>query len=140
MAVPTALPVTMPPDVIEAMPDALLLQAPPVVASVRPEVPPKHTVTGTGAIGAGVALTEIVAVAGQAPIVYDIVAVPAVRPVTTPPETLATAGALLLHMPPEVASVNVTVPPVQTVAPAGDIAAGAALTVATVITEQPEIE
>lgn len=64
---------------------------------------------------------------------------PAVNPDTIPPETVATAGVLLLHMPPEVASDRVTVPPVHTVGLAGSIAPGAVLIVATVLAEQPEI-
>ena len=55
-------------------------------------------------------------------------AVPEAAPLTMPPATVA-APLLLLHAPPEVASVNVTVPPMQILADVGDIAAGPATTV-----------
>ena len=67
-----------------------------------------------------------------------MVDVPAVTPVTVPPTTVA-LPLLLLHTPPEVASFRVVVRPVQTEAVAGVIAAGALLTVATVVAEQPAI-
>lgn len=54
VAVPTELPVTTPPAETDAMPVALLLHAPPAVASVKVVVPPKQTVTGVGAMAIGV--------------------------------------------------------------------------------------
>jgi hypothetical protein len=77
----------------------------------KPEIAP--------AFGSG--FTVIVAVAAPEPqkadaTVYDIVAVPAVTPPTTPVAlTLAIPGAVLLHEPPVIASDNVVTAPAQTV-------------------------
>ena len=62
VANPPETPVTTPPAVMEAMPAALLLHAPPPVASVNVIVPPVHTSAGTGAIAAGLGLTVTVAI------------------------------------------------------------------------------
>ena len=63
-------------------------------------------------------------------------ATPTEVPVTTPPETVATLVVPVDHAPPEVASVNVTLPPTHTVADAGEMAAGPALTVMTFVAVQ----
>ena len=66
-----------------------------------------------------------------------MVAVPALTPVTTPPETVATPVELLLQVPPGVPSDRVAVVPTQMVtAPAGVMAAGAALIVIVFVTKQ----
>ena len=67
-----------------------------------------------------------------------MVAVPGVRPVTTPVEepTGATALLLLLHTPPVVVSEKVVVEPSQTVA-APDIGAGVWLTNISTTCKQP---
>ena len=57
---PTALPVTIPPELIDAMPEALLIHVPPEVASVKSAAPPKQILTGAGVIGKGAALTVTV--------------------------------------------------------------------------------
>ena len=67
VAVPTELPVTTPPAVIEATPVVLLLHAPPLDASVKVAVPPRQTVTGVGLIAEGVALTVTVVVEEHVP-------------------------------------------------------------------------
>jgi len=59
-----------------------------------------------------------------------------VTPVTVPPTTVA-LPLLLAQTPPDVASVRLVVPPVHTVAVAGEIPTGAEFTVATVVAEQP---
>ena len=66
-----------------------------------------------------------------------MVAVPATTPETTPvTETAATPVTLLLQVPPLVVSVKAKVVPVQTVGEAGEIAAGPASTVTTLVTAQ----
>ena len=63
---------------------------------------------------------------------------PVATPVTTPVagSTVATAGKLLIHVPPAVASVKVTLPVAHTdVGP--DIMAGSGLTVTTMLLRQP---
>jgi hypothetical protein len=138
-AVPADTPVTMPLVPTVAMPVAPLLHVPPGVASARVVVAPTHMAGATGGvIAAGRALTVTGAVTKQVPIAYDIVAVPAATPVTTPPATLAVPEALLLHVPPPVAFVKVVVLPTHTAADKGDIAAGVILTVTALIEEQPE--
>ena len=77
---------------------------------------PVDTVLGeidTTGISVGIIVT--VTVAKLLPTVYVIITVPADTPVTTPVNdpTLAIAGALLLHVPPVVASVRVSVVPTQ---------------------------
>ena len=69
---------------------------------------------------------------------------PADTPVTTPDvgeaivPTVASAVLPLLHVPPDVASVNVVVRPIQTLTPnKGRILAGAVLTVTTAVVKQP---
>ena len=64
-------------------------------------------------------------------------AVPDATPVTSPPDvTDAIPGALVLHVPPEVASVKVVLLPAHTTGlPA--IAAGDAVTVISLVTVQP---
>jgi len=92
---------------------------PPVVLAVKDVVDPIHTV----------AVPEMVVVPGDVltvttcenaaepqlfEIVYDIAAVPAATPLTTPDElTVAIPVLLLLHVPPVTASVNVVVDPVH---------------------------
>ena len=60
-----------------------------------------------------------------------MVEVPALTPVTAPPDdTVATAGVLLVHTPPAVASASVATAPGQTVAvPVMALTTGAGLTV-----------
>jgi hypothetical protein len=68
---------------------------------------------------------------------YEITALPALTPVTTPENIFTDALAELLdQVPPASASVNVIVEPTQT-ADGPDTADGSALTVATDVTTQP---
>jgi hypothetical protein len=97
------------------MPGALLLQVPPVTASVRIVVEAWHTVK-LPVIAAGNGFTVKIAVVVQ-PVgkVYVILVVPASIPDTTPPASIvATVVILLAHVPPAVASVSVVVRPWQT--------------------------
>lgn len=68
-----------------------------------------------------------------------MLAVPKDTPVTTPtPDTLATPGAPLLHVPPLTEFESVTVVPVQIAAPDGVIADGEVSTVIVFVDEQPD--
>ena len=117
VAVPAAAPVTTPPlKPRDAMADDEL-HAPPLAASVKVTVAPAHNDAVpfiVPAFGSGLTVTTLVAFAAPQLLVtvYDIVAVPAAAPVTTPP--LKPRDAMAddeLHAPPLVASVNVTVAP-----------------------------
>jgi len=73
---------------------------------------PVHTATPEPAETSGVAFIVTTAVAVEKHVVYEIVAVPAVLPVTTPDvPMLATVGLLLLHVPPTVEFDRVEVAP-----------------------------
>ena len=131
--------VTTPLLFIVATPVLLLLQVPPPVASARVVVAPTQRVTGVpGVIAAGLLFTVTVASASQLPIVYVIVAVPNVIPVTSPlPSTVATPILLLLHVPPLTLLLSVVLVPMHTDADDGEIVAGAVFTVTLLITVQP---
>ena len=109
-----AIPVTTP--VADTVPAAglLLLQVPPPVRSVNAVVKPAHT-DNVPVIPTGTGFTVTTAVVIQpVPIVYVMVAVPAVAPpVTTPVEEpiVAVPVALLPHVPPVGVSLNVVVAP-----------------------------
>ena len=62
-----------------------------------------------------------------------MISVPEATPVTTPPTTVA-LPLLALQVPPDVASVNVAVLPIQIAVAAGDIGAGLELTVTFFVT------
>ena len=117
LAVPGVTPVTTP-DVLTVATDVLLLlHTPDGVPLVSVSGVPMHTrLLPVVAPGAGTASTVTTAVTAPEAAVYVIVAVPATTPVTTPDElTVATAGVLLLHVPPGVASASVVVPVTHTV-------------------------
>ena len=80
----------------------------------------------------------VVAEQPVAPSMYEMVAVPAVPPITVPvAPTVAIPVELLLHVPPLVASSNAVVAPIhKLVVPV--IVAGDALTVIILVTVQPE--
>jgi len=117
---PAPTPVTTPVEPTVASEVLALLQVPPVVASPRVMVAPTHTVVGpvtVPAVGSG--LTVMVRVATTVPHVlvteYDITAVPASNPVTTPLLlTEAMVGTALLHVPPVTVEVSGDVVPTQT--------------------------
>lgn len=116
----------------------LLLQVPPVVASVMTPVMATHTVDGPlMAPGPGVIVSVRVATQPVGS-VYVMVAVPVTTPVTTPlDEPIATVeGSLLLHDPPADASVSVALAPAHSVA-RPVMAPGSGLTVSIAVTEQP---
>ena len=111
---------------------ALLLQVP--LPSVSVVVVPAHRVTGVdGVIADGKALTVTLAVVLHVPMLYVIVAVPALAPVTVPLTTVALVLPLV-HTPPLVASVRLTVLPTQITAVNGVIATGELFTVTGFVT------
>jgi hypothetical protein len=94
----------------------LLLHVPPGVASLSVTEAPTQRSKGAPDISAGIALTVTVTSkveVGQPSLgSYVIVVVPTLRPATIPVvPTVPTAVLLLLHVPPEVASVRDIVPP-----------------------------
>ena len=141
LVIATTPPVTMPVvDPTLAIPVALLLQVPPPAASVKVVVNPEQTAS-VPSIAVGNGFTVATAVMMQSVgNVYVIVAVLVV--ITTPPVTrpvaepiLAIPEALLLHVPPVVASLNVVVSPEQTLR-VPSIAVGDGFTVTTAVTIQ----
>jgi hypothetical protein len=132
VARPALAPVTVPFTTVAAV--LLLVHAPPVVASVSTAVVAIQMLTGVeGLMAAGSAFTVTLAVVIHVPILYVIMAVPALAPVTVPLITVA-AVLLLVHVPPLVASVRWVVLPAQMLLFSGLIATGAVLTVTGLVT------
>lgn len=105
MAVPAVTPVTTPALVTDATVGALLVQVPPVVGD-KVVVVPTQIVFAPVIFTTGRALMVTTEVGKETQpvleLVYIKVAVPAKTPVTTPElVTVATAGLLLAHVPPE---------------------------------------
>jgi len=73
---------------------------------------PTHTADGPPIVP-GAALTVTILVAAQPPAVYEIIAVPAVTPVTMLPLIAAIDDSEELHVPPGVASLIAEVDPAQ---------------------------
>ena len=121
MVVPSDMPVTTPVLPIVATDVVLLLHTPPNVASVRVVVVPAQIVVVPAmddTEGKVPTVKVVVAVAEpQAPVTeYEIIEAPSDMAVTAPVlPIVATAGLLLLHVPPLVASVSVVVPPAHSV-------------------------
>jgi len=110
----------------------LLVQVPPDVASVNVADEPEHNVVVPD-IAAGSALMVIIVVTRQ-PALYDIVAVPALTPVTIPlAEPIVARPVLLAQVPPVNESVSVIVEPTQTAA-GPPMAEGSGTTVSVVVT------
>lgn len=112
------MPVTTPDVLIDAMPGALLLQVPPVAASVSVVVEPAHSLAvpvigATAGPASVVHVTELAAVQPAMLVtLYSIVVVPVATAVTVPVLlTVATVGSILPHTPPGVASLSVDVVP-----------------------------
>jgi hypothetical protein len=107
--------VTRPVPDIVATEVLLLLQVPPVVVDVSRLVPPLHSVV-VPLIAAGNPLTVTNVVVKQPELKpYVIVVFPAATPVTKPVDvTVAAAGKLELHVPPDAALLNDNVEPTQT--------------------------
>ena len=125
VAVPAVKPVTNPVVALTmAMLVSLLDQLPPLTVELKVVVLFAQTSCvplRVPAVGTAVTVTERVAVAlAQPPVpvtVYVMVAFPAATPVTRPVEVsmVATAGALLVHLPPETVDVKAVVSETQTV-------------------------
>jgi hypothetical protein len=127
------MPVEEPTAAIVAL---LLIHEPPAVASARVVVVPGHKVS-VPVIADGNGSTVLTEVAIQpVPNEYVIITVPALTPVSTPVLlTVAIVASLLLHAPPGVAVVSVTVKPTHTLAVDG--APGSVFTVTITQREQP---
>jgi hypothetical protein len=114
MALPDTTPVVAP---TEAINELLLLHEPPEVASLRVVVAPAH-IDAVPRIDVGELPTVIVTVFVQpGTVVYVTLVVPTLRPAKTPlvEPMVPTDVLLLLHVPPDVASLRVVVEPRQTV-------------------------
>ena len=102
-----------------AIPVETELQVPPVVEPLNEVVAPSQTVPVPvilPAIGKGLTVIIFVAVSTPHALVniYLMVSIPVVTPVIIPPE-IVTIGLLALHIPSEIASVNVITELTQTV-------------------------
>jgi hypothetical protein len=142
VAVPAATPVTVPDDEpMVATAVLLLLHVAPRLVVLNVVVDPAHILNVPAmALGAGCTVTTTVVKHADAGSVYVIVVVPPARPtpVTMPEEdpTVATAGELLVQVPPGVVWLSADVTPGQTtVTP--EMAAGVGLTVITSVRKQP---
>jgi hypothetical protein len=126
---PVSRPVVKP---IDAMPGILLVHVPPPATSDSVTDKPVHTM-GVPLMGSN-GLTVNTSVTGvQLELVYIIVVVPPLMPLTTPPAVIvATPGMLLLQAPPATRSLSVTVKPWHTWG-VPRIADGAGLTVTGVV-------
>ena len=112
---PTLKPVTvvMVVPVVTDTPE-VLVQLPPAVKSLKVTEDPLHTEVAPP-IPEGTGLTVTTTIVGTPATVYEIDAVPAATPVTTPDvPTVATNVLPLCHVPPDVASVNAVVDPIHT--------------------------
>ena len=102
---------------IVATPVLLLLQVPPEAASVKVVPEPIHTPLDAPDIadGDGITVTTAVAVQPVALTRYIMVVVPGMSAETLPDISIvATDAVVLVHVPPGVASANVTEDPVHT--------------------------
>src|SRR5947208_3202258 len=100
-----------------AIPAGLMLQVPPVEASVSVVHAPTHILKVPPiAAGRGVTVTILLEVQPPEPNEFIIVVVPAVIPVTTPVDefTVPTAVTVLLHEPPPEDDVSVISCPTHT--------------------------
>ena len=112
-------PATLPPLTIPLVPTdpvdgALLVQAPPAVASLRLVVaPPEHTLAVPRIAVIGFTVSWVVALQ---PVDnrYVIVLLPADTPDAIPAVPIVALAVLLLHVPPAISSVNVVVDPTHT--------------------------
>ena len=138
VAVPADTPVTIPELMpIVAIVVAVLVQVPPPTASVSGVVAPIHTVI-IPVMAAGTGLTVTVSTAAQPDgNAEEMMAAPALLPMTTPEElTVATTVLLLLHTPPVVASLKLVVVPVH-IYGVPVMATGDGITVMDFVTVQP---
>lgn len=133
---PVTTPVSEPTFAIPVEPE---LHNPPVVAMLRVVAPPTQTWL-MPVIGGGAGFTVILLVAKHpAPSEYVITTEPAEIPEAKPLDepTDATTGLLLVHTPPDVASVSVTEVPTHSMAAGPAIGNGPSVTVSVRVTKQP---
>jgi len=111
---PAVTPITLPPEPVSETP-ALVDQLPPDVASLNDNTLPVHT-TLPPRIAAGLAYTLTTTFALQPVIaIYDMILVPATRPVTSPEaSTVAFVVFELVHVPPLILFVKTVVSPAHT--------------------------
>lgn len=138
-ATPPLIPVTAPVSDPTAIKELPLLQTPPGTVFVSVTKDPVHTDAGPK-IAAGLALTvtDLEAMQPVGPIVYVMVTTPAEMPETIPVDkpTAAIPVLLLLHVPPDVASVSVVAVPAHMLA-APLIGEGEGKTVIDLVTVHP---
>jgi hypothetical protein len=118
IVVPADMPLTRPEELpIVATEVLLLLQVPPGVASDSVVVAPRQMLKRPVIGGDELMVTDLIALQ-PVPSVYIMVSIPPASPVTipVPVPTRAIEVLLLLHTPPEVASVSANVSPEHTVA------------------------
>lgn len=139
-AVPAITPVTTPDiEPTVAIVGAPLLHVPPVTASLSVVVAPAHMLALPVITDGGIT-DNVVVVVHPVANPQIIVTVPAEVPYTTPvaDPIVAIAGALLLHVTPDVASLSVVFCPIhKDVAPV--IGAGIAFTVTILVAMQPVV-
>jgi hypothetical protein len=137
-AVPCPTPVTVPPTTVATEP-LLLVQPPPGIPSLSSVVNPTHTWV-VPVIGPGAGLTvKPNVLLHPVPNEYEIIAVPALTPVTVPVNTEATAALLVPHTPPEDPSDKKVVAPTHMLlVPLIGPGLGLTVTVATAIQPDPK--
>jgi hypothetical protein len=117
---PGETPVTFPEPSTVAADVLVLVQLPPAALGVSDMEEPTHTTDSPDnvpATGAGLTVIGAVVVSAEHAddVIYVMVVLPAVTPVTTPPADMVAIAMLpLLHTPPPVLAVKVVVAPGQT--------------------------
>jgi hypothetical protein len=137
IAVPALAPLTVPFNTVALV--LLLVHVPPDTPSVSTVVRPWQSIADEGLIADGALLTVTVAVAEQVPLEYVMEATPTPVPSTipvVPAETTDTEEETLLHVPPDVTSLNVSVLPRHMAEDIGVIEGSAVFTVTVLVTEQ----
>ena len=140
-AVPALAPVTVPLTTVAL--ELPLVQVPPDTPSVSTVLLPTQSTAVKGLIEDGELFTVTVAVAEQVPLEYVIEATPTPVPNTipvVPAVTTDTEEDVLLHVPPDVTSLKVSVEPRHMAEDTGVMEDSAVLTVTVFVTEQiPEV-
>ena len=137
IAVPALAPLTVPLITVALL--LLLVHVPPDTPSVKTVVRPWQSIADDGLIADGALLTVTVAIAEQVPLEYVMEATPTPVPSTipvVPAETTDTEEETLLHVPPDVTSLNVSVLPRHMAEDIGVIEGSAVFTVTVLVTEQ----
>ena len=131
---PPTIPATVPVVFTVATVLSLLLQVPPVVVSVSVIVVPAQKADVPPPIEAGSALMVMGAVTVPQPLMYEIVVVPGLTPVTTPDvELMVKLPLLAVQVPKPMGSLSIAVEPTQTLVVV--IGSGAAETVTFIVVD-----